>query len=146
MVQGLLSHKPPIGGRQIEPRDILINTPFAGQETEIRVRLIRKGIVGTTDDNKIRVASPLNARGQEGNVQFISLCLNDPAKPLSTEFIADREMLNIMFSRAKHMQIVVGNFRPWTTAIKSKAKGWEGASAKKAQRYEFVEVIKSFWP
>ncbi|THX77682.1 hypothetical protein D6D04_06204 [Aureobasidium pullulans] len=32
------------------------------------------------------------------------------------------------------------------TAIKSKAKGWAGASAKKAQRYEFVEVIKSFWP
>ncbi|TIA49667.1 hypothetical protein D6C77_09498 [Aureobasidium pullulans] len=146
MVQGLLSHKPPIGGRQIEPRDILINTPFAGQETEIRVRLIRKGIVGTTDDNKIRVASPLNARGQEGNIQFISLCLNDPAKPLSTEFIADREMLNIMFSRAKHMQIVVGNFRPWTTAIMNKDKGWEGASAKTVRRYEFVEIIGSLWP
>ncbi|KAH0381650.1 hypothetical protein KCU92_g6938, partial [Aureobasidium melanogenum] len=144
MVAGLLKHPPPPNGTQIQPRDILISTPYAGQEAVIRVLLMRKRIIGS-GNNMIRIASPNNARGQESTIQIISLCINDPDPLNNTEQISNRENLNIMFTRAKDMQIVFGNFRPWIQAIKNNVEGW-GVNAEGAKRLELVKIVGSFWP
>ncbi|KAH0008354.1 hypothetical protein KCU78_g11286, partial [Aureobasidium melanogenum] len=93
----------------------------------------------------ILIASPNNARGRESAIQIISMCINDPDPLNNTEQISNRENLNIMFTRAKDMQIVFGNFRPWIQAIKNNVEGW-GVNAEGAKRLELVKIIGSFWP
>ncbi|KAG9658522.1 hypothetical protein KCU95_g10175, partial [Aureobasidium melanogenum] len=144
MVEGLFKHPPPPNGTQIQPKDILINTPYAGQEAVIRVELVRKDIIGS-GNNMIRITPPNNARGQEGKLQIISMCINDPDPLNNTEQISNRENLNIMFSRDIEMQVVFGNFRPWIQAIKNNVEGW-GVNAEDAKRLELVKIIGSFWP
>ncbi|KAG9852488.1 hypothetical protein KCU98_g3500, partial [Aureobasidium melanogenum] len=144
MVAGLLKHPHPPNGTQIQPRDILISTLYAGQETEIRVRLMRKGIIGS-GNNMIHITSPNSARGQESAIQIISMCINDPDPLNNTEQISNRENRNIMFSLAREMQVVFGNFRPWIQAIKNNVEGW-GVGAEDAKRLELVKIIGSFWP
>ncbi|KAG9851923.1 hypothetical protein KCU98_g7513, partial [Aureobasidium melanogenum] len=144
MVEGLLKHPLTPNGTQIQPKDILINTPYAGQEAVIRVELVREDIIGS-GNNMIRITSPNNARGQEGKLRIISMCINDPDPLNNTDQISNCENLNIMFSRDIEMQVVFGNFRPWIQAIKNNVEGW-GVNAEDAKRLELVKIIGSFWP
>jgi len=150
MIRGLLQHEPLADGQRVEPRNIIITTDYSGQESHLKIELARLSYtVGNvtrplagTGENRIRVTTTSKTQGSEGDIQFISMVMNKVKNVNGVSFIATPELLNVKFSRAKFMQIVVGNFQPWLNAIKNKWGTWS-SSGKKS---EFVQMISSFWP
>ena len=110
MVAGLLAHDAPKGGVKVQPSDIMLTTPYTGHAVHLWMRSKQLGIFGE-DHNCIRIRTGAASQGQEGNIQFISFCTNTDKGGLDKlKFVAERHGLNVLMSRAKYMQICVGNF------------------------------------
>jgi len=115
LVRGMLETDAPAQGRRLEPKDFLITCWYAGMETYLHLVLKRAGLLGNVD-NKLNVRTVSGCQSEEAEIQIIAFCVNRPEKPMSTRFISKKHSMNVALSRAKHMQILVGNFTEWMQA------------------------------
>lgn len=95
-------------GRKIVESDILIVTPYAGQVSEILLRLAeaQTGV-------KVEVVTTAAVQGRESPIVLLSLVRNVAGKPFQTGFIKESTLLCVNFSRARNHQVTFGNFAAW---------------------------------
>jgi predicted RecB family nuclease len=91
--------------RQLEPRDILVVTPYNAQVSMIRRAFQKRGVtvsVGTVD----------KFQGQEAPVVFFSMATSSGEDiPRSLDFLFSRNRLNVAISRAQCLAVVVASPR-----------------------------------
>jgi hypothetical protein len=142
MIKGLLNHEPPKDGRKVEPRDILVTTPYSGMATHLWFCCKQLGIFGE-GENQIRIQTGAATQGQEGKIQFLSFTINNENGLDKLQFLGERHQLNVMASRAQYVQIAVGNFLPWMRAVK---KGESSSfTDKRSSLYHFGQFIGTYW-
>ncbi|THZ83782.1 hypothetical protein D6C84_04701 [Aureobasidium pullulans] len=115
IVKGMMETDAPAQGRKLQPNDFLVTCWYAGMETNLHLVLKRAGLLGNAD-NKLNVRTVSACQGEEANIQIVAFCVNRPEKPMSTRFVSKKQSMNVALSRAKHMQILVGNFTEWMQA------------------------------
>jgi predicted ATPase len=88
--------------RPIEPRDLIIVSPYNDQRKRIRKVLEAAGL------GEIRVGTVDKFQGQEAAVVLYSMATsNDATLPRDLEFLFERNRLNVAISRAQCMSILV---------------------------------------
>ncbi|HTZ55026.1 MAG TPA: TM0106 family RecB-like putative nuclease [Candidatus Acidoferrum sp.] len=88
--------------RPIEPRDLIVVSPYNDQRKRIRKALEAAGI------GEIRVGTVDKFQGQEAAVVLYSMATsNDATLPRDLEFLFERNRLNVAISRAQCMSILV---------------------------------------
>ncbi|THX59881.1 hypothetical protein D6D06_01701 [Aureobasidium pullulans] len=131
LVRGMLETDIPAQGRRLEPKDFLITCWYAGMETYLHLILKRAGLLGNVD-NKLNVRTVSGCQSEEAEIQIIAFCVNRSEKPMSTRFISKKHSMNVALSRAKHMQILVGNFTEW---MQARADGHKSLKRNGANQY-----------
>ncbi|THV87864.1 hypothetical protein D6D29_00355 [Aureobasidium pullulans] len=131
LVRGMLETDAPAQGRRLEPKDFLITCWYAGMETYLHLVLKRAGLLGNVD-NKLNVRTVSGCQSEEAEIQIIAFCVNRPGEPMSTRFISKKHSMNVALSRAKHMQILVGNFTEW---MQARADGHNSLKRNGANQY-----------
>ncbi len=101
-----------LGTAAIEPENIMVITPYAGQRRALVQTLLSQGGLAA----RIRVRTTAQMQGHETDIAIISFVSNRPGYPMQTGFITQKNQLNVELSRAKHLEILVGNFLAWCQA------------------------------
>jgi len=114
VVDSLLKHEPTEGQVKIQPANITVNTPYAGQEWWLR-RVV---------PDEVEVASINKFQGRENQIIIFSMVKNaavkeaDKAKPpTDIGWIADPRRLCVALSRAKGILCIVGAFAAWEKRV-----------------------------
>ncbi|OJD29692.1 dna helicase [Diplodia corticola] len=100
------------GQRKIEPKDILLISPYTAQIQLIERKLLTRNIPGLKVLN-LCLKTTSQAQGSEAPIVIVSLVRNDHENALNVGFVKDGSLLNVEMSRAKNWLFILGNFRGW---------------------------------
>eukprot|EP01050_Picozoa_sp_SAG11_P003357 SAG11_NODE_188_length_13029_cov_3.652514_5_plen_2762_part_00 len=125
-----------------DSNSITILTPYLGQLRAIREKLQSIGVVADLSDldtfqmrkefgddalsttthraqtlREVRVATVDNFQGEQSDIMLISLVRSNRAGDIG--FLSSKERVNVMLSRARHGQIIIGNLDTFTNCRKA---------------------------
>lgn len=90
------------GTRPLEPRDVLVVTPYNAQVVLLRERLDAAGLA------PVRAGTVDKFQGQQAPVVFVSMVASSIADvPRGISFLLNRNRLNVAISRAKYAAVLV---------------------------------------
>ncbi len=87
-------------------------TPYAGQKRALSQALKS---IGTTVGG-VRVKTTAQMQGHESSIIVVSFVSHRSNEPKKLGFITQRNQLNVELSRARELEILVGNFKGWCQA------------------------------
>lgn len=95
---------PPKDGKAVEVDDILIISPYRGQAQA------STDVVKASNRKAGSILTVTKSQGGEGLIGISTVGKNDPLKLANVGFVAQKNNLNVWFSRQQRFHIVVGNF------------------------------------
>jgi len=129
-------------------------SPFRNQADALTEAIINTFSSGEIRNHKIRCSTPYAFQGQEKNVIFISLSLDDKSHGAAFAYMNKEDVFNVTITRAKHKQVVVHSFNIEALAnhhlikkmhqleIKEEQKWIKPSEEKDAFSNEVMEALK----
>ena len=130
---------------RIEPKHIMVITPYNGQVSYIRQLLAQRRVGSRGNDVSVGLVDVMtSAAVQDGerDIVLVSWVVNTPGKPLKLKFTRDSKQACVNFSRVKNYQVTFGNWLPWMQASIDSARAM---THKRGKLLTFGKIVQDHY-
>lgn len=100
------------------PNTIGIVSPFTAQADYIFKRVLKRFSWTTIERHRVLVGTPYAFQGEEREMVFISLCLDNQSHPAAFRYLNRPDVFNVAVTRARNYQVIYCSFNARDAKVK----------------------------